>query len=232
MQILCCSLTAHVAVLTQLSQYRTAAIPPRSDKKTLMHLDDLDSEEQAALHTYKAASSDGNNGSLCFDVNEALESALWLDELPDTFKQQVTALDRVFSRRPLIPQELRLYRGLGSISMLGSLKIGRKFRSLSFWSATSSPTVAGNFVKPQFSSSRGGILTLSLPVGTPVYDMETLIGAGHSEREYLLPRGLLWKILQIQQGDISDIPPPARKNLSSLALITLQALSPCWRPPR
>jgi hypothetical protein len=197
-----------------------------------MHLDDLDSEEQAALHAYKAASGDGKNGSLCFDVNEALESALWLDELPDTFKQQVTALDRVFSRCPLIQQELRLYRGLGSISILGSLKIGRTFSFFEFLVCYKQSNCCGQLRKAavQLVPRRNPHVK---PSGwNPVYDMETLIGAGHSEREYLLPRGLLWKILLIQQGDISDILPPERNNLSSLALITLQALSPCWRPPR
>jgi hypothetical protein len=195
-----------------------------------MFLSDLNQEETDALHNYKAAHDSAGHGSFCFDVNELLQSGLWLDELPDAFRRQVTALDRVFARCPTIKQPLTAYRGVGSLSLIEPLRQKRKFRSLSFWSASSSRPVAVSFVKPLVSASAGAILTLRIPCGTPVYDMESLTGVGRSEHEYLLPRGLLWQIEEMAKGDIDQILPTARKNLTSLHLITLQALSPTTRP--
>jgi hypothetical protein len=60
--------------------------------------------------------------------------------------------------------------------------------------------------------------------------MESLEGAGGTERELLLPRGLLWKIVDIKKGEVSGIPAPSNKNFTSLGLITLQAVSPTARP--
>jgi hypothetical protein len=195
-----------------------------------MHLSDLDHEEAAALRAYKSAHDANGHGSFCFDVNELLQSGLWTDELGDEFRRHVAALDRVLQRSPPIQNDLTAYRGIGSVSVLGLLKLERKFRSLSFWSASSSRSVAASFVKPQLSSSVGAILTLRLPVGTQLYDMETLTGAGGSEREILLPRGLLWRIEEIEKGNVSEALPPARKHLVSLAHITLQLLDPRGRP--
>lgn len=195
-----------------------------------MQLTDLDEEEKRALQAYKSACDAEGGGSLCFDVNEALQSGLWMDELPQDFKQHVDALDRVFSRCPVIKEGLTAYRGIGCLAVLGPLRNGRKLRSLSFLSASSRRSVAASFVKPQFSGSAGAILTLCLPIGTPAYDMETLDGAGGSEREILLPRGLLWEIEAAEKGDISDAPPQSRKDLVSLGLITLRAHSPTGRP--
>jgi hypothetical protein len=195
-----------------------------------MHITDLTDDESAALLAYKAASDAASGGSFCFEVNDLLQSGLWTDELPKQFRNHVVALDRVFSRCPVLEGELTAYRGTGFVGALGTLRPGRHLRSLSFLSATISCSVARGFVKSPFKGSAGAILTLHLPRGLPVCDMESLEGAGGTERELLLPRGLLWKIVDIKKGEVSGIPAPSNKNFTSLGLITLQAVSPTARP--
>jgi ADP-ribosyltransferase exoenzyme len=194
-----------------------------------MQLTDLTKQEMAALHAYKAATGDHTN-SFPFDINEMLESGLWTDELPEKSREYVVALDKVFARCPSVTDRLTAYRGISSTSRLGFPVIGRKFRSLAFWSASTSRSVATSFVRPQFPNSTGGILVLEISVGTVVYDMETLTGAGRAERELLLPRGLLWEITDSKKGEISEIPLPARNNLRSLGILTLKLVSPTSRP--
>ena len=61
---------------------------------------DLSDEEKRALHKYKAAFSDGEEQSHCFDLNRELEYGLWTDELSQGLAQTANALDSVFLRTP------------------------------------------------------------------------------------------------------------------------------------
>lgn len=195
-----------------------------------LKLTDLTKTETAALHAYKSASDGGPGNNFCFDMNDKLQSGVWPDELPTQIKKNVCALDAVFMRCPTLSQTCTMYRGTGYVSALGQLKKGRQFRALSFWSTSGEEQVAKLFIKSADLYPMGALLVLRLPKGLPVYNMETLSGAGGGEREFLLPRGILWQIENIEPMEEDKNSYLMSKNFQSLARVTLQAISPDTRP--
>ncbi|CAO4170432.1 hypothetical protein CLBKND_01592 [Methylorubrum aminovorans] len=195
-----------------------------------MHLDDLDTSEKEALHAYKAARTTEDGHSLCFDVNASLESGLWTDELPAAMQGFVRSLDGVLARTPPLVQTMTVYRCTPFVAPLGRPEQGRLFRSLSYWSTSTSKESCLKFLGTQFEQSRGAIIELRLIPGLRVYDMETLVGSGGSEREILLPRGILWKIKGWKPGELDQVPGHLRSRYASVSNITLEAVAPLPRP--
>lgn len=53
-------------------------------------------------------------------------------------------------------------------------------------------------------------MELSIPSDFPMYNLETLAGAGGTEHEILLPRGMLWELLECRKMDNDELPPEYR----------------------
>lgn len=187
-----------------------------------MQLDDLTSEELAAIRAYKA-DEEKDGQSLCSSLNQALRNGLRADELQPTLVPILRGLDSVFRRVPRTTSSLTVYRGTGTIAGM-SLHEG-DFRTLQFFSTADNEEPTGRFLR-----DGGALLILTLPVGTPVYNMEALPEFGGLERELLLPRGIRWSVIRTDplQGD--DVPEFARFwGISRLVRTELTALP--WREP-
>lgn len=195
-----------------------------------MHLTDLKPNEEEALQSYKAARTTECGLSLCFDVNTRFESGLWTDELPYVLQGFVQSLDGALARTPPLDQPMTVYRCTPFVATLGRPEVGRRFRSLSYWSASTSRASSLKFLGTSFNESRGAIIEIHLIPGMRVYDMETLVGSGGSEREILLPRGILWEIKARKQAGNDEIPGHLRQRYASVMNITLEAVVPAPRP--
>lgn len=168
-----------------------------------LFLGDLTSAEGEALRAYKAASDDQDQRSQCFDTNRLLRSSLTLDEMPSSLSATVRSLDTVFGRCPVLPTPLTVYRGTDTRAFLqGTTQPGTRFRALEFWSTSHVESCVERFI-----GLGGALIEIELPTGMPLYNMETLAGAGGSENEMLLPRGILWEMMSAEQLARKKIPP-------------------------
>lgn len=168
-----------------------------------LFLRDLTPPEDEALRAYKAASDDQNHKSQCYDTNHLLRSSLTLEEMPSSISATVRNLDTVFGRCPVLQAPLTVYRGTDTRAFLqGSTQQGSRFRALEFWSTSHVESCVERFI-----GLGGALIEIELPTGMPLYNMETLAGAGGSENELLLPRGILWEIISAHQLAREKIPP-------------------------
>lgn len=192
-----------------------------------MKLNDLSEKEKEALQAYKSARPvvEGAPELFCFEMNARLQAGLFPSDMQQHFKEHIEALDSVFNRAPITTESMTLFRGIIGPLILGPLRTGQCFRNLSFWSASENCGVAEGFIKPPFPKSIGILAVLKLPAGMRVYDMETLPGAGGSEREILLPRGILWRLDTCAARDKSSLLPSIRNDLSSYSEYQLTAVS-------
>lgn len=184
--------------------------------------------ELAALSVYKSAADGIDGRSQCFALNRLLEHSLYPDEM-GTLGSIANTLDGVFERCPRLSAPLTVYRAIGFRSHLPVAEFGARFRNRSYWSTSTHREAAIGFLKAEFQNAGGAVLHLELPSGLPAYNMETLIGAGGSEFELLLPRGVLWKVGTANPFDMSRaLLPHVAKQFSGVVEVTLTA-SPQWR---
>lgn len=173
-----------------------------------LRLLDLEPGEEEALRAYKAAADDANGQSRCFELNQQLRSGLYLEEIAPTLAATARHMDAVFDRCPVLPEALTVYRGTGTRAFLQKLAPGYRFRAAEFWSTSHVEASVEKFI-----GLGGAVLELELPVGMPVYNMETIEGAGGSENEFLLPRGVLWEFLSASSMVGNEVPPLLRDKI-------------------
>ncbi|WP_127846972.1 hypothetical protein [Caulobacter sp. FWC26] len=129
------------------------------------------------------------------------------------------ALDAVFDRCPKLSAELTVWRGVGHRPFLEEVKPGYQFRSLEFWSTSPVRARAGTFIR-----ETGALMQLDLPAGFPVYNMETLEGAGGGEKEFLLPRGVMWELVSAPLIPPGELPGLLRAKAPKIPLLHLKAM--------
>ncbi|MDR3471591.1 MAG: ADP-ribosyltransferase [Devosia sp.] len=196
-----------------------------------LKLDDLSDDERRALRAYKAASSDEPGGSSpCFELNRELRSGLWKDETGADLRWVADALDQVFERCPRLENGLIVHRAIGSRQHLPLLEVNKLFRSLEYWSTALSDDRMESFLNPISNDAYGAILDLHLPAGTPAYNMETLEGFGGHEAELLLPRGMLWTVVDFKMDPMDKLSSLVRDRFKNIARVELRAEP--WRSPR
>lgn len=165
-----------------------------------LKLTNLSPKELNALTSYKTADESANGESKCFELNRELRNGIFVDELSPYLKETADGLDTVFARCPLLNGPLTVYRGTGHRTSLPLREVGKRFRSLEFWSTALSEDPLEPFLK---LGAHAAILELHLPENFPAYNLETLEGAGGSEQELLLPRGILWRVESIGTETVS-----------------------------
>lgn len=166
-----------------------------------LRLTDLSSQELSALRSYKTAEEDEAGMSKCFELNRELRNGIFVDELSTSLKKVAEGLDSVFRRCPVLTDRLVVYRGTGFRKTLPLHEKGKHFRSLEFWSTALSEGPLEQFLK---LGPDAAILELHLPSGVPAYNLETLIGIGGSEQELLLPRGIVWRVVDVHRETVSE----------------------------
>lgn len=170
-----------------------------------LKLTDLAPGEEEALRAYKAAADDQAGQSRCFATNRQLRSGLLPEEMSRSLSETVRNLDAVFGRCPVLPEPMRVFRGVGSRAFLQDGQAGYRFRAPEFWSTSHIESSVERFV-----GLGGAVLELDLPAGMAVYNMETLPGAGGGETELLLPRGVLWELVSARALRPEEAPPLLR----------------------
>lgn len=165
-----------------------------------LKLTDLSDKELNALRSYKVAEESENGESKCFELNRELRNGIFLEELSPSLRETAEGLDTVFCRSPLLTDPLTVYRGTGFRKSLPLHEVDKRFRSLEFWSTASSVHPLEQFLK---LGAHAAILELRLPRNFPAYNLETLEGAGGSEHELLLPRGILWRMKEVGPETVS-----------------------------
>lgn len=165
-----------------------------------LKLTDLSDKELNALRSYKTAEESENGESKCFELNRELRNGIFLEELSPSLKEAAEGLDNVFRRCPSTSDALTVYRGTGFREALPLHELGKRFRSHEFWSTASSVDPLEQFLK---LGPHAAILELRLPREFPAYNLETLEGAGGSEQELLLPRGVLWRVKDVCPETVS-----------------------------
>lgn len=182
-----------------------------------LKITDLSPEELSALQSYKAADEDDAGMSKCFELNRELRNGIFIDELSPSLKQVAEGLDSVFNRCPVLTDSLTVYRGTGFRNTLPLHDVGKCFRSLEFWSTALSEGPLEQFLK---LGKHAAILELHLPHNVTAYNLETLPGAGGSEQELLLPRGILWRVKHVQAETVNQF--LKSKNVESLCRAVLE----------
>jgi hypothetical protein len=182
-----------------------------------LYLPNLTVGEERALKDYKAASNTTSGHSACFDLNRDLRCALRIDEIHPSLRAIADNLDSVFTRCPRLTEDATVYRAIGIRAHLPLTEIGKRFRSLEYWSASHSEAAI---------QRHGAVLELSLPVDFPAYNMETLEGAGGSEAELLLPRGVLWEVESFSPIPSDQLSPFVRAQFENVARVILRAQVP------
>jgi hypothetical protein len=191
-------------------------------------LSDLSPDEEQALKAYKAASwpSGVGTSSPCFDMNRELRSGLQPREIDPQLRGIVDALDRMFVRCPRLSREVVVHRAIGTRLHLPVHEVGKRFRSLEFWSTATSDARVDSFLTPiSNKNNRGAILDLTLPAGVPAYNMETLPDFGGHEAELLLPRGILWTVDRFVMIPHDELSPPVQRDFENVARVALTATS-------
>lgn len=178
---------------------------------------DLSDQELSALRDYKTACENEDGKSKCFELNRELRNGIFVEELSDSLKQVAESLDSVFNRCPRLTDSLTVYRGTGFRNTLPLHDVGKCFRSLEFWSTALSEGPLQNFLK---LGSHAAILELHLPPDVTAYNLETLSGAGGSEQELLLPRGILWRVKHVVPQTVNEF--LKSKNVKSLCRAVLE----------
>lgn len=194
-------------------------------------LHDLSCEELSALKAYKTAEG-SSSLSPCFDLNRFLEAGHWSDELPTDLAKVAHALDQVFNRCPRLTAPLTIWRGDGHrLRFRDIMSVGTHFRTFGFWSTSLYRSGGERFLKPAWKNGAGVLFRIDLPAGFPVYNMETLEGAGGSEGELLLPRGVMWEVIdtRILQRE-TDLDKFTWKGFDTLAEVGLKPTSVLSRP--
>jgi hypothetical protein len=186
-------------------------------------LDDLDQQELCALRSYKAASST-ENGRDIYELNRDLRNGLFVNELPEDLRSIADGLDRVFDRCPKLDQAVTVYRGVGWVGNIPFSDIGKKFRSLEYWSTTTIKDNCEKFlISPTNKSPTGAIMKLQIPIGFPVYNMETLFDFGGHEMEILLPRATVWEVKEADLYPEDEVPKFVRGKFDKVIRATLEA---------
>ncbi|WP_187107799.1 ADP-ribosyltransferase [Sphingomonas xanthus] len=194
-----------------------------------LHLEDATPAELEALSAYKSAADDANGNSTCFTLNRQLEHSLTIDDM-GSLGAVVRTLDGVFRRCPRLSRPTTVYRAIGLRSHYPLAERKARFRNRSFWSASANRDASIGFLKAEYDGAGGALLALELPVGIPAYDMETLAGAGGTEVELLLPRGILWEVgPSVIFDGARQLLPHVAKKFSNVVEVTLIA-DPNWSP--
>jgi len=191
-------------------------------------LSDLSPDEEQALKAYKAASWPSGSGtsSPCFDMNRELRNGLQPREIDPQLRGIVDALDRMFVRCPRLSREVVVHRAIGTRLHLPVHEVGKRFRSLEFWSTATSDARVDSFLTPiSNKNNRGAILDLTLPAGVPAYNMETFPDFGGHEAELLLPRGILWTVDHFVMIPHDELSPPVQRDFENVARVALTATS-------
>ncbi len=180
-------------------------------------------DEIAALSNYKTARNNSSGQSYCFDLNALLEQAHWPDELQPAMHQTVLDLDSAFAKTPGLTKTTTVYRGDGHRHRFRGIEtVDGSFRNLGYWSTSRSRERAIGFLNPAAKMGYGMLLELHLPIGLPAIDLETLEGAGGSEAEYLLPRGVLWTVKELR-GPASGVDLFTQQHFTNIVEIVLAA---------
>lgn len=166
-----------------------------------LKITDLSTQELSALQSYKTADEDEVGMSKCFELNRELRNGILVEELSTSLREVAESLDSVFRRCPVLTNSLTVYRGTGFRNTLSLHEIGKRFRNLEFWSTALSEGPLEQFLK---LGPHAAILELHLRLGAAAYNLETLPGAGGSEQELLLPRGILWRVTQAKAETPSE----------------------------
>ncbi len=169
---------------------------------------DFSDEEITALKRYMSAEDVSPGGeSYCFGVNNHLRRGLRHCELPAALQNHVTILDQVLSRGSL-KNDTTVYRGIGSLcEMAGAFNPNDEFRSLGFWSTSVEQTATDSFITG--SGPVGGVYKINLNAGFPGVNLgaeNTFNSLGCGESEVLLPRGILWRIINFSRICGDDVP--------------------------
>ena len=181
-------------------------------------LTDLSAAEESALRSYKASDMTTYGRSKCFELNVELRNGLRPVELDKELCQIAESLDSVFERCPRLKTKTVVYRGIGDRKCMPVNQPGRRFRSLQYWSTSTSRNVTEGFIFSDEQMGYGAVLEIRLPVGFPAYNMETLHGLGGDEKELLLPRAVLWKVESSRLRTPSPILKTKFKNIAHVIL--------------
>ena len=181
---------------------------------------DLSPQELTALRSYKTAEDSADGESKCFELNRELRNGILVTELSHSLREIADGLDSAFRRCPVLNDSCTVYRGTGFRQALPLHEIGKRFRSLQFWSTASSEGPLEPFLK---LGAHAAILELRLPKGLPVYNLETLDGAGGSEQELLLPRGILWRVEKANREPVSPFLKSCKVESLCRAVLTVEA---------
>ncbi|UOR14481.1 hypothetical protein [Qipengyuania aquimaris] len=156
---------------------------------------ELSDQEKIALREYKCAFGEGGRDT-CFSMNAGLRRGLKLADFSEKDRKRIESLESILSRVEPRTYDEPLYRGIGLRIHLPLAEIGAKFRNLEFWSTSRSRSAAEKFLNPVMTKgcAHGAILKLTFTQKVQGYDLESLEGAGGSEQEFLLPRGILWTV--------------------------------------
>lgn len=190
----------------------------------------LNSEETNALMEYKSAGDGSNDKSPCFALNRKLNNGLTIEDLPDPLKCAALHLESAFKKYPKLSTPQTVYRGIGyslNFPFFDNNGSGEQFRNLSYWSTTTDKSVALKFIKKEPSKpALGALLKLNLPIGLGVIDMQEINNSDDYEKEILLPRNILWKVVKTKQltciGDLQETNIFV-KNGGKIAFVELEA---------
>lgn len=175
----------------------------------------LPANQKEAVELYRRSPPWAGGGAFAYDLNKLLRTGQSTAQAASALADLDAALQSCRLEHPAT-----VYRAVGDISHLAPLTPGREVRLAGFqstslvWSNLNTHLVAENIV------STAGILTLRLPRGTPCIFLGAE-PASAAERELLLPRDSVFKVVASGDGDISLLG-AKRQHFSGLMQVMLE----------
>jgi hypothetical protein len=163
------------------------------------HWKSLTSTEQEAVRRYKASDEDTGDHS-AYKLNADLRAQHLLS---DQQKHQVDQLDtaiRFPSKEPMT-----LFRAMGGASVFTSMKLCHSWGNRGYMSACADwRRIASHLAAAEDPAHGGAIVTIRIPHGIPMLFVDSNPAFGRSEYEYLLPRGLVVKLISKSDGSLDN----------------------------
>jgi hypothetical protein len=186
------------------------------------HWGSLNAAEQTIVSLYKSSNPGYGLNSFCYELNDLLRNQ---QPLSTQLQTAVQLLDGAI-RFPT-PDPITLYRAIADVSPIIKHSIGGTWVALEYLSTCQTWSRLSTHLKG--SNTQAGILTIRVPANIPLLYVDSNPSFGSSEREFLLPRGIQFRMLSYGQGNLVHYLGIPHKFLG-LTEVSLEVLS-CATPP-
>jgi len=159
----------------------------------------MTSDEQEAYRLYKGNSPFDGEYFFSDHLNTSLATG---QPLGSKWKEKIAALDSIIERSPS-PQEETVYRAM--VEMYLPPVIGQELVYPSYMSTAAEEMAVSRHFSSPMRNVKAALLIIRCPAGTPLLNLESNLGFGGIEQEYLLPRNSKFKVRSTKRESVKAV---------------------------